>query len=114
MDQVRRLPDQKISIHAPRVGCDQPKVTPSRREDISIHAPRVGCDQINRLDAAVAPKFQSTHPVWGATWLACSIRQSAVISIHAPRVGCDTLGDDYDLDRLRISIHAPRVGCDSG
>ena len=79
-----------ISIHAPRVGCDdqvfhgQPGV-----HAISIHAPRVGCDPpwtfpsltwsnfnprtpcgVRRSDGCVCSsllKFQSTHPVWGAT-----------------------------------------------
>ena len=35
-----------ISIHAPRVGCDNPDKTDERyNSKISIHAPRVGCDR---------------------------------------------------------------------
>ncbi len=33
-----------ISIHAPRVGCDQIKKRLGCKKRISIHAPRVGCD----------------------------------------------------------------------
>ena len=34
---------------------------------ISIHAPRVGCDTLFCLGVGLLPVFQSTHPVWGAT-----------------------------------------------
>ena len=58
----------QISIHAPRVGCDDWNVIRIKPyQDISIHAPRVGCDQKKYADAVGQVKFQSTHPVWGAT-----------------------------------------------
>ena len=79
--------------------------------------------------------FQSTHPVWGATFLKERRDIGQVISIHAPRVGCDHDGSSVDRKRVEfqsthpvwgatgsqmsiyhqkrhISIHAPRVGCD--
>ena len=34
----------QISIHAPRVGCDEFNTKLAECSDISIHAPRVGCD----------------------------------------------------------------------
>ena len=34
-------------------------------------------------------KFQSTHPVWGATSQPRDCINDTTISIHAPRVGCD-------------------------
>ena len=34
---------------------------------ISIHAPRAGCDYRVMFDSFVLDKFQSTHPVRGAT-----------------------------------------------
>ena len=78
---------------------------------ISIHAPREGCDRPQYALSHVARRFQSTHPVRGATirfqWLATQI----VISIHAPREGCDNLMFDMQTLML-ISIHAPREGCD--
>ena len=34
---------------------------------ISIHAPRVGCDDVDLPSRPHEKGFQSTHPVWGAT-----------------------------------------------
>ena len=34
---------------------------------ISIHAPRVGCDPDDMMRYMDDDGFQSTHPVWGAT-----------------------------------------------
>ena len=79
-----------ISIHAPRVGCDEHAGQRNQGQPISIHAPRVGCDSVRGGDGAAAKRisihaprvgcdkrisntsptrtvFQSTHPVWGAT-----------------------------------------------
>ena len=36
--------------------------------NISIHAPRVGGDQTNEVTDELLALFQSTPPVWGATW----------------------------------------------
>ena len=57
----------KISIRAPRVGCDVISSAFSSRSEISIHAPRVGCDWAARRHYYSARRFQSTHPGWGAT-----------------------------------------------
>ena len=55
--------------------------------------------------------FQSTRPVWGATFFIRSIQVLQTVSIHAPRVGRDgRYGKDF-LSKL-VSIHAPRVGRD--
>ena len=58
-------------------------------------------------------RFQSTHPVWGATVCDFFIGPIQGISIHAPRVGCDH-GPAAKESNTVISIHAPRVGCDTG
>ena len=58
-----------------------------------------------------AEKFQSTLPVWGATYYKTQVVDSFGISIHAPRVGSD-LGRQYFDNHEDISIHAPRVGSD--
>ena len=64
----KRVVPLRISIHAPRVGCDSVGATPvDLRSMISIHAPRVGCDGGVYLDVRTYYGFQSTHPVWGAT-----------------------------------------------
>ena len=126
----------KISIHAPRVGCDpvQPaKPAPSSKFQ-STHPvwgatedflpskygdgdfnPRTPCGVRHPyvpMDSGNLSQFQSTHPVWGATATPAARKENIYISIHAPRVGCDRLcGRSQLLDEV-ISIHAPRVGCD--
>ena len=101
-----------ISIHAPRVGCDQPPSPNQNSKNISIHAPRVGCDGNVQPKDVLSSGFQSTHPVWGATgwrWRRGNVGQR--ISIHAPRVGCDGMEELLQDFANGISIHAPRVGC---
>ena len=112
-DKLRGLSYNKchISIHAPRVGCDQGGAVMLDKQLISIHAPRVGCDvkyrvvfspsghfnprtpcgvRLHTLQSSIpSSRFQSTHPVWGATYRLEDWRRAQFISIHAPRVGCD-------------------------
>ena len=57
-------------------------------------------------------RFQSTHPVRGATASAFYSSVNLSISIHAPRERCD-LQAELDVDVIFISIHAPRERCDS-
>ena len=58
-----------ISIHAPRVGGDLERfLTILYRYDISIHAPRVGGDPKIPRAYLIYSGFQSTPPVWGATF----------------------------------------------
>ncbi len=75
--------------------------------------PRTPCGV--RHDAAVHPvynvKFQSTHPLRGATLLRGLRRVPARISIHAPLAGCDEIST-FCYDEKNISIHAPLAGCD--
>ena len=80
----------QISIHAPRVGCDQ-KDFQNLLDTvyISIHAPRVGCDFPSRYSVFSAKYFNPRtprgvrHNQGNRTFLIFDI------SIHAPRVGCD-------------------------
>ena len=123
-----------ISIHAPHAGCDV--VVRQRRKvgaDISIHAPHAGCDccctcrtpasmyfnprtpcgvrLLRPARSSAWRRFQSTHPMRGATVCSANDVSGAVISIHAPHAGCDVkvaLGEH----QRRISIHAPHAGCD--
>ena len=104
----------KISIHAPRVGCDSRWSAAEGDRRISIHAPRVGCDTSVAAEIRSSTdfnprtpcgvrlggvpishpfdQFQSTHPVWGATLTApITVQLTPTISIHAPRVGCDRI-----------------------
>ena len=55
--------------------------------------------------------FQSTLPVWGATYEDIYYYEQAQISIHAPRVGSDFKVIAVQACNV-ISIHAPRVGSD--
>ena len=97
-----------ISIHAPRVGRDgRPARRPAwvnnfnprapcgaRREDygycyrdftISIHAPRVGRDVVTQAFIIHKREFQSTRPVWGATFLRrCTILRTPNFNPRAP------------------------------
>ena len=80
-------------------------------------------------------RFQSTHPMRGATFLMCVYISIQSISIHAPHAGCDAYYGNSHLNYLRfqsthpmrgatililelslkpqISIHAPHAGCDA-
>ena len=60
-------PPQGISIHAPLAGCDSTTERTNKQEDISIHAPLAGCDSSSWWGGAARKKFQSTHPLRGAT-----------------------------------------------
>ena len=57
----------KVSIHAPRVGCDTLTGYYDFGTYVSIHAPRVGCDDLIKQLICLFWSFQFTHPVWGAT-----------------------------------------------
>ena len=83
----------RISIHAPRMGCDIKSLCLGR---IPIHFnPRTpyGVRLGKRWRAIQREIFQSTHPVWGATPCPRDRSQDARISIHAPRMGCDPRSD---------------------
>ena len=112
---VQQLLKKEISIHAPRVGCDL-SVNVLRINLVDFN-PRTPCgvrlflnfdfqctsDYFNpRTPCGVRPedvaytiakqRFQSTHPVWGATLAKVVFGVGHKISIHAPRVGCDVGG----------------------
>ena len=57
-------------------------------------------------------EFQSTHPVRGATEAGGCVVERVFISIHAPREGCDPGANRPGHHLGGISIHAPREGCD--
>ena len=56
----------KISIHAPLAGCDEVLERLRVLQYISIHAPLAGCDSCAKI-LGLKEKFQSTHPLRGAT-----------------------------------------------
>ena len=101
---------------------------------VSIHAPREGCDSAISTDPSTHDTFQFTHPGRGATVLEQWLLADDRVSIHAPREGCDL--EQTIIDNLLslfqfthpgrgathlypifvyfylVSIHAPREGCD--
>ena len=107
---------------------------PPRRQKISIHAPLAGCDEVFFFRVVVVGKFQSTHPLQGATEAKTAPTNARKISIHAPLAGCDTRAcvafrhlprfqSTHPLQGatscllpkpsiISISIHAPLAGCD--
>ena len=122
-----------ISIHAPRVGSDRHNKSESSHQN--YFNPRSPCGErlICFHHLQNYQQFQSTLPVWGATFAVVFGNLLLPISIHAPRVGSDfnifaiknrrnnfnprsPCGErrHHLLSRLqsKISIHAPRVGSD--
>ena len=75
-----------ISIHAPLAGCDQGSSGRVQRQEISIHAPLAGCDFGHWEGDCVCGKFQSTHPLRGATRSAISVQR--LRSHFNPRTPC--------------------------
>ena len=126
--------DVDISIHAPRVGSDGLRRGHDCKPDNFNPRSPCGERQRNRINHAQGNIFQSTLPVWGATWSESRVRAAVVISIHAPRVGSDfeqrlaaveeklfqstlpvwgaTFVAWFSDAGDPISIHAPRVGSD--
>ena len=124
----------RISIHAPRVGCDSFGALFGALSSISIHAPRVGCDRKSGIQKLEIHYFNPRTP--GGVRPAqrhrlCprphfnprtpgGVRRYGVISRLSPGEFQSThpgWGATFHPRRRclysRISIHAPRVGCDA-
>ena len=88
-DRTLNLSKAAISIHAPLAGCDAGRCTPKSQK--THFNPRTPCGVRlrQRLPGRSAARFQSTHPLRGATPADLVERGLAVISIHAPLAGCD-------------------------
>ena len=89
-DGVINIPD--VSDFNPRTPCGVRRgitTSPLGTGVISIHAPRAGCDRRFKEAFIFVPRFQSTHPVRGATGGIFDGRHARGISIHGPRAGCD-------------------------
>ena len=101
-----------ISIHAPLAGCDHLICSIQCSIRISIHAPLAGCDDPVRHISDPLERFQSTHPLRGATTITPS--RSTTIGYFNPRTPCGVrLCQICLFSSFRaISIHAPLAGCD--
>ena len=101
--------DRIISIHAPRVRCDD-----EMAHGVTCNYyfnPRTSCEVRRALhcNAFWFSLFQSTHLVWGATWLYRLTITVITISIHAPRVRCDFL---HFLLLSIVCYFNPRTSCE--
>ena len=79
----------RISIHAPREGCDHGNANATWRDLLFQSTHPVRGATVNNSNGVFIYAFQSTHPVRGATFLGGVDAQHHAISIHAPREGCD-------------------------
>ena len=59
--------DVRFQFTHPVWGATEPSQSIHIGIGVSIHAPRVGCDQRYIEQGLFELKFQFTHPVWGAT-----------------------------------------------
>ena len=101
----------RVSIHAPRVGRDHGKYDAAFDCTVSIHAPRVGRDRSFSIQPCSAMPFQSTRPVWGATFSATS--RPCASSFQSTRPVWGATAEVLRRDKFGVvSIHAPRVGRD--
>ena len=124
-----------ISIHAPHAGCDL--VRSPLRNLLQLHFnPRTPCgvrptgienlarqlDFNPRTPCGVRPcpyhrqqisaRFQSTHPMRGATWRKAASAEAIKFQSTHPMRGATKLQTEL-ISSTRISIHAPHAGCDS-
>ena len=90
-DQVGQDYDtaRTVSIHAPRVGCDEAWVITFIRSGCFNSRTPCGVRRLSWRRINFHRLFQFTHPVWGATVERSPCLVHRVVSIHAPRVGCD-------------------------
>ena len=124
---------------------------------VSIHAPREGCDTIAKTRLRRAKRFNSRTPGGVRQYVSAKVEAICNVSIHAPREGCDSPASSLGCcccsfnsrtpggvrpltiiiitvmaqfqfthpgrgatrawepckERIEVSIHAPREGCDS-
>ena len=115
---VRRSPlrasggAKPISIHAPHAGCDVWRGGGFWGRHISIHAPHAGCDMQRSSPRGRLCRFQSTHPMRGATVSPASLPPMKLN--FNPRTPCGVRrpAKRHKYKHRPISIHAPHAGCD--
>ena len=79
----------RISIHAPLAGCDHFATCPNANEHSFNPRTPCGVRQSTARPQNSHCRFQSTHPLRGATRLSSSSTSVPPVSIHAPLAGCD-------------------------
>ena len=105
---MRSTSSGKISIHAPLAGCDNVRAD-DRQEHLDFN-PRTPCGVRPRVrdHRRVVLRFQSTHPLRGATPYPLCAAGPSCISIHAPLAGCDKSGIDVVIMGTHFN---PRTPC---
>ena len=83
-----RADEKKFQFTHPGRGATQGCGVCVTAPKVSIHAPREGCDPIRRYSPP-PQSFQFTHPGRGATSTDLGVSSFYIVSIHAPREGCD-------------------------
>ena len=116
---VRRLQKMSpamwgVSIHAPRVGCDQINQTKKIIQLCFNSRTPCGVRQRAFYSGELAEWFQFTHPVWGATIAKQRADADTEVSIHAPRVGCDCLAKWVEQIKHKFQFTHPVWGATVG
>ena len=103
-----------ISIHAPLAGCDDMinVLSDFHMEKFQSTHPLRGATRLCFMLFTTFYIFQSTHPLRGATKVGKRSGSGLEISIHAPLAGCDATSRFFTPATSLISIHAPLAGCD--
>ena len=125
---------QRVSIHAPREGCDVlSSVAVSPVSGFQSTHPVRGATETTGSSAGRCPRFQSTHPVRGATRdraghdvpglfqsthpvrgaTVCLIELTSILEFQSTHpVRGATAPKPTPQPSTPVSIHAPREGCD--
>ena len=96
-----------ISIHAPRVGCDNIFALLAVVGRISIHAPRVGRDSARPCRLTAVVYFNPRAPCGARRCCDVTPATRDCISIHAPRVGRDHRNWYYISYNYNFNPRAP-------
>ncbi len=107
----RPIPLDKISTHAPRVGSDRSE--DEHTVELVDFNPRSPCGERQGHNPICdhEERFQSTLPVWGATFDSYAQMQSFAFQSTLPVWGATPSVGEVEF-YAKISIHAPRVGSD--
>ena len=99
-----------VSIHAPREGCDNPRI---RRKEWAtrFNSRTPGGVRLEGLTLGeTLPQFQFTHPGRGATNCGYPDFGDIPVSIHAPREGCDPIVATLNLSHSLFQFTHPGRG----
>ena len=110
----KRLPTQRISIHAPHAGRDVTHTAVvSEEATFQSTRPMRGATFTNTETIVTDALFQSTRPMRGATIKQSDITANQNMNFN-PRAPCGArhAGPTLPRGRLKISIHAPHAGRD--